>query len=59
VAIGLPGVVDVLDTRSLAIVQQVSTEAGAHTTAFDSQRGRLYVFLPTRGAAAVYDETAP
>lgn len=58
VAIGNPGVVDVLDANALSIVQQVTTEAGAHTTAFDSQRGRLYVFLPGRCQAAVYEETS-
>jgi DNA-binding beta-propeller fold protein YncE len=56
VAIGNPGVVDVLDTRALAVVQQVSTGKGAHTTAFDSQRGRLYVFLPASAEAAVFEE---
>jgi DNA-binding beta-propeller fold protein YncE len=56
VAIGSPGVIDVLDTRELAIVQQVNTGSGAHTTAFDSQRHRLYVFLPASAEAAVFDE---
>jgi DNA-binding beta-propeller fold protein YncE len=56
VAIGQPGVVDVVDGRTLAVVDQLTTEAGAHTTAFDSQRHRLYVFLPGRCAALVYDE---
>ena len=39
-------------------VDQVTTEEGAHTTAFDSRRGRLYVFLPKRCEAAVYQEVA-
>jgi DNA-binding beta-propeller fold protein YncE len=56
VAIGTPGVVDVLDTRCLAIAQQVKTEEGAHTTAFDQERRRLYVFLPTTCRAAVFEE---
>jgi DNA-binding beta-propeller fold protein YncE len=56
VAIGNPGVVDVLDTRVLEVVQQVNTEQGAHTTAFDKQRQRLYVFLPASCQAAVFDE---
>jgi DNA-binding beta-propeller fold protein YncE len=56
VAIGNPGVVDVLDTRTLAVVRQVSTGKGAHTTAFDSKRRRLYVFLPATAQAAVFDE---
>jgi DNA-binding beta-propeller fold protein YncE len=58
VAIGNPGVVDVLDTRTLAVVQQVNTGAGAHTTAFDSNRRRLYVFLPATAQAAVFDEAS-
>jgi DNA-binding beta-propeller fold protein YncE len=56
VAIGNPGVVDVLDTHALAVAQQVSTGKGAHTTAFDSKRGRLYVFLPASAQAAVFEE---
>ena len=54
VAIGRPGVVDVVDTRSLRVVERVPTEEGAHTTAFDSIRQRLYVFLPRSCRAAVY-----
>jgi DNA-binding beta-propeller fold protein YncE len=57
VAIGKPGVVDVIDGRELSVVQNVVTEEGAHTTAFDSQRKRLYVFLPQSCQAAVYEET--
>lgn len=57
VAIGQPGVVDVLDTRGMTIVQEIVTEAGAHTSAFDQRRQRLYVFLPRSGRAAVYAET--
>jgi DNA-binding beta-propeller fold protein YncE len=56
VAIGNPGVVDVLDTRTPAVVQQLTTGKGAHTTAFDSQRRRLYVFQPASAEAAVFDE---
>jgi DNA-binding beta-propeller fold protein YncE len=58
VAIGDPGVVDVLDTRTLAVVQQVNTGKGSHTTAFDSTRRRLYVFLPATAQAAVLDEAS-
>jgi DNA-binding beta-propeller fold protein YncE len=58
VAIGQPGVVDVLDGRSLAVVEQISTEQGAHTSAFDAHRQRLYVFLPNDCQAAVYEEIA-
>src|SRR5262249_55531479 len=56
VAIGSPGVVDVVDTREMALVQEVPTEVGAHTTAFDHDRQLLYVFLPGSCRAAVYEE---
>ena len=56
VAIGQPGVIAVLDTREMAVVQEVATEAGAHTTAFDRTRRRLYVFLPRSCRADVYTE---
>ena len=58
VAIGQPGVIDVVDGRTLAVVDQLTTEEGAHTTAFDSERQRLYVFLPRRCEAVVYEEVA-
>ena len=56
VAIGKPGVIDVLETRSLTPVEMVTTEEGAHTTAFDRRRGRLYAFLPRTSRAAVYED---
>jgi DNA-binding beta-propeller fold protein YncE len=56
VAVGDPGVVQVIDTRAMQVVQTVTTEPGAHTTAFDDERQRLYVFLPTSCRAAAYDE---
>jgi DNA-binding beta-propeller fold protein YncE len=56
VAIGRPGVVDVIDTRVMAVAQEVATETGAHTTAFDRLRQLLYVFLPDSCRAAVYRE---
>ncbi len=56
VAIAQPGVVEVVDTRTLMLVEQINTEEGAHTTAFDYQRQLLYVFLPSSCRAAVYEE---
>jgi DNA-binding beta-propeller fold protein YncE len=56
VAIGQPGVVDVVDGSTLSVVDRVITEDGAHTTAFDSQRRRLYVFQPRSCRATVYEE---
>ncbi len=56
-AIGTTGQLDVIDTRSMKVAQQVVTEEGAGTTAYDEQRQRLYVFLPLTCRVAVYDET--
>ena len=56
VAIGDPGVVAIVNTRTMTVDEEVTTEVGAHTTAFDDARQRLYVFLPTSCRAAVYDE---
>ena len=56
VAIGRPGVVDVVDTREMVVAQEIQTEAGAHTTAFDRTRQLVYVFLPQSCLAAVYAE---
>ncbi len=56
VAIGPLGVLDVIDTQGLTRIQQITTEEGAHTTAFDQVRHRLYVFLPQSCNATVYEE---
>jgi DNA-binding beta-propeller fold protein YncE len=56
VAIGDPGIVEVVDTQAIVIIQQVETERGAHTIAFDAARQRLFVFLPDSCRAAVYEE---
>jgi DNA-binding beta-propeller fold protein YncE len=58
VAIGDPGVVDVIDIRAMRKHEVVSTEAGAHTLAIDRKRNKLYAFLPqTHRAAAFVDST--
>jgi DNA-binding beta-propeller fold protein YncE len=57
VAIGRPGLVDVVDTVAMRRCEQVVTEEGAHTMAFDGTRQRLVVFLPQTCRAAVYQET--
>ncbi len=59
VAIGRPGVIDVINVAEMAIVQTLPTEEGAHTTAFDRRRNRLYVFLPRSCRAAEYEEQGP
>ena len=54
VAMGDPGVIDVIDTAAMARRETVPTEAGAHTTALDTRRRRLHVFLPRTHRAAVF-----
>jgi YVTN family beta-propeller protein len=54
VAIGDPGVIEVLETAPLGQRQVVTTEPGAHTTALDLPSEMLYVFLPRTHRAAVY-----
>jgi DNA-binding beta-propeller fold protein YncE len=56
VAIQDPGVIDVVNTETMTVDEQIATEVGAHTTAFDGQRQRLYVFLPSC-RVAVYEES--
>lgn len=56
VAIEDPGVIDVVNTETMTVEEQITSEAGAHTTAFDVRRQRLYVFLPSC-RVAVYEES--
>jgi DNA-binding beta-propeller fold protein YncE len=58
VAIEDPGVVDVINTQTMSLEEEIVTERGAHTTAFDPDHQRLYVFLPATCRVAVYDERA-
>ena len=53
-AIGDPGLVEVFDIDSLELVDQVVTEPGAHTIGLDTERHRLYGFLPKTHRAAVF-----
>ena len=53
-AIGEPGVIDVIDTRTLRLAESKQTEEGAHTLALDRKRSKLYAFLPETHRAAVY-----
>jgi YVTN family beta-propeller protein len=50
-----PGVIDVVNTETMTVEEQITTEAGAHTTAYDARRQRLYIFLPSC-RVAVYEE---
>ena len=58
VAIGNPGVIDVIDARQMRRVQTIETEAGAHTLALDRKRGSVYSFLPQTHQAAIYLDKA-
>ncbi len=59
VAIGDPGVIDVVDTVTMQHLESVSSEKGAHTLAFEPASGRVYAFLPQSHRAAVYQEIDP
>jgi DNA-binding beta-propeller fold protein YncE len=54
VAIGDPGLIDVIDTEAMKLLESVPTEAGAHTIAFDAARNKVHAFLPETHRAAVY-----
>jgi hypothetical protein len=54
VAIGDPGVMDVFDTKTMKLMENVKTGQGAHTFALDKQLNTLYVFLPQNHSAAVF-----
>jgi DNA-binding beta-propeller fold protein YncE len=56
VAVGDPGVVDVIDVGTMHRIETLPTEAGAHTTALDVRHRRLYVFLPETHRAAVFED---
>lgn len=58
VAVGDPGVIDVLDVDRWHRVETVVTEPGAHTIAFDRERDRVYAFLPNTHRATVYQDRA-
>lgn len=55
-AVANPGLISVVDTRSLRIVEEVRTEEGAGSLTFDPERGRLYSFHPKACRAVVYVE---
>jgi DNA-binding beta-propeller fold protein YncE len=54
VAIGDPGVIDVIDTDKWRRLETVSTERGAHTFALDEGDHRVYAFLPETHRASVF-----
>ena len=54
VAIGDPGVIDVIDVGTMRRMEVVQTERGAHTLALDRKRRKVYAFLPGSHRAAVF-----
>jgi DNA-binding beta-propeller fold protein YncE len=58
VAIGDPGVIDVIDIGKMRREDVVPTEAGAHTLALDRKRHKVYAFLPQSHRAAVFVDAA-
>ena len=56
VAIGDPGVIDVIDTVQWRRLQTVRTERGAHTLALDEGTHRIYAFMPESHRAAVFED---
>jgi len=57
VAVGDPGVIDVIDVETMRREEVVTTELGAHTLALDRKRNKVYAFLPQSHRAAVLHET--
>jgi len=58
VAIGEPGVIDVIDVETMRRTEVVPTEKGAHTLALDRKRNKVYAFLPQSHRAAVFVDAA-
>jgi DNA-binding beta-propeller fold protein YncE len=54
VAIGDPGVIDVIDIGSMRRLEVVPTEKGAHTLSLDRKRRKIYAFLPGSHRASVF-----
>lgn len=57
VAIGNPGVIDVVDIGAMHREEVVPTETGAHTLALDRKRSKVYAFLPQSHRAAVFHDS--
>ncbi len=53
-SVGDPGVVQVIDGKTLKVVGQVETEFGSHTLTFDENLQKLYAFLPESHSIGIY-----
>lgn len=56
VAVGVPGVVNVVDLQRLQVLETVPTGPGAHTIGYNPDHRTLFAFLPAREGAAVFVE---
>lgn len=56
VAVGDPGVIDVVDVAAWKRVEVLRTEKGAHTIALDATAHRVYAFLPDSHRAVVFHD---
>jgi len=56
VAVGDPGVIDVIDTAGWRKLETVPTERGAHTLAIDDRTHTIYAFMPETHRAAVFED---
>ena len=54
IAIGEPGVIDVIDTAHWRRLETIQTERGAHTLALDESAHKIYAFLPASHRAVVF-----
>jgi DNA-binding beta-propeller fold protein YncE len=57
VASGQPGCIDVFDMNHMALIETVATGRGAHTLGFDSDRNKVYAFLPQSHSALAFQDT--
>ena len=56
VASGDPGCIDVFDMDRMELIETVPTALGAHTLGFDSDRNKVYAFLPHTHSALVFED---
>ncbi len=54
IAIGEPGVICVVDTDRLHLLETAPAGPGAHTLAIDPDRHAVYALLPASSGAAIY-----
>lgn len=55
-AVSKPGVIEVIDTAKLKVVERVPTEEGCHTFAFNQEKQTLHAYLNRSCKLAVYLE---